>query len=294
MFDPIRRLVLRFAHLPPEPTPPAGAPGSVKVFRAAGNYYKLRVAGWCFAQIGAIVGIIVSLWFVNRLTDGVESFQRLNAENQQRPAEVSASEPGAEENQPPAKPKKKRHRRDIDDLARTVANWPHWAITLIHWAEYAAIVGFILQLPATFAAVRLEYEQHWYIVTDRSLRIRSGLFSLQESTMSFANLQQVEVKQGPLQRLLGLADVHLRSAGGGGGDEPKGKTGDSMHLAVFHGVDNADEIRDLILARLKRFREAGLGDPDERTAAKSGNTDALAAAQDLLAEVRKWRQDLRG
>ena len=112
--------------------------------------------------------------------------------------------------------------------------------------------------------------------------------------MSFANLQQVEVKQGPVQRLLGLADVHVRSAGGGGGDEHKGKAGDSMHLAVFHGVDNADEIRDLILARLKSFREAGLGDPDEHSSAAPGDIAALTAARDLLAEVRAWRQNLPG
>ena len=77
--------------------------------------------------------------------------------------------------------------------------------------------------------------------------------------MSFANLQQVEVKQGPFQRLLGLADVRVRSAGGGDHGEAEGEP---LHTGLFHSVENAEEIRDLILARLKAFREAGLGDPD--------------------------------
>ena len=109
---------------------------------------------------------------------------------------------------------------------------------------------FVVQFLATFVAVRLEYEQHWYIVTDRSLRIRTGLFRVQESTMSFANLQQVQVSQGPLQRLLGLADVQVQSAGGGGAEEHKPGADASLHTGIFHSVANAPEIRDLILDRL--------------------------------------------
>ncbi len=115
----------------------------------------------------------------------------------------------------------------------------------------------------TFVALRLEYELHWYIVTDRSLRIRTGLLRLQESTMSFANLQQVEVQQGPLQRLLGIADLRVQSAGGS--DSRSREQGhDSLHTGVFHSVDNASEIRDLILDRLRKFRETGLGDSDDQ------------------------------
>jgi uncharacterized membrane protein YdbT with pleckstrin-like domain len=113
--------------------------------------------------------------------------------------------------------------------------------------------------------------------------------------MSFANLQQVEVKQGPLQRLLGIADVHVQSAGGGGDSSHKGKSDDSMHHAIFHGVDNSHEIRDLILARLKKYRDSGLNDPDEsndQPSTTQGSDAALAAARDLLAEVRAFRSSL--
>ena len=79
--------------------------------------------------------------------------------------------------------------------------------------EGIGVILYLIQIPITYAMARLDYELRWYIVTDRSLRIRAGLWSLQESTMSFANLQQVEVRQGPLQRLLGIADVRVQSAG---------------------------------------------------------------------------------
>ncbi|MBC7368594.1 MAG: PH domain-containing protein, partial [Undibacterium sp.] len=142
--------------------------------------------------------------------------------------------------------------------------------------------------------MRLDFELHWYIVTDRSLRIRTGVLRLQEATMSFANLQPVTVTQGPLQRLLGLADVRVQSAGGGGNDEHKPGTDTSLHTGVFHGVANATEIRALILHRLRQFRATGLGDPDDHLSLVGGvpptranSSPALAAAIDTLAAARE-------
>ena len=71
-----------------------------------------------------------------------------------------------------------------------------------------------MQLPITFAILRLDYELRWYIVTDRAARLREGIVTLKEMTFTLANVQDIRLRQGPLQRLLGLADVELRTAGG--------------------------------------------------------------------------------
>jgi uncharacterized membrane protein YdbT with pleckstrin-like domain len=134
----------------------------------------------------------------------------------------------------------------------------------------------------------------WYLVTDRSLRIRAGITTVQESTMSFANIQQVVVTRGPIQGLLGIADVRVQSAGGGGSTHEKG-AGDSLHTGVFHGVENAAEIRDLILERLRRFRESGLGDPDEppMPPASAGAAGSPGAALIAARELREAARGLR-
>ena len=314
MFDSLRKLVLRATRVPGEPHPPLGAPGSVRVFRAGKNYYYLRLFAWAVTQIGAIIGIMFSLWFLGVLDRGVADLRTETAKARAaeqakaaappatvQPAPVAPPAPNVQP--PPSNPtpqpraKVRRNWKSNDGLARGLERWPTWFIPLLHWIEYGAILLFICQVPVTYAATRLEFEQHWYIVTDRSLRIRSGLFSLQESTMSFANLQQVEVKQGPLQRLLKMADVHVQSAGGGA--ERPGHAGDSLHTGIFHSVENANDIRDLILERLRRFRQAGLGDPDdhghshEPLPVSSPTTgDALAAAHEVLAETRALRAAL--
>jgi uncharacterized membrane protein YdbT with pleckstrin-like domain len=92
------------------------------------------------------------------------------------------------------------------------------------------------------------------------------------------------VSQGPLQRILGLADVELRTAGGSE-SAPSSHGGEGMgpnlHLAVFRGVDNAAEIRDLVRERMKHAQGAGLGDPDDhpgREEETRGSTEALTLA----------------
>ena len=54
MFEWIRTRLLRWLRVPPAPEPPLGAPGSVRVFRAGANFYKLRLFGWTLAQASTL------------------------------------------------------------------------------------------------------------------------------------------------------------------------------------------------------------------------------------------------
>ena len=62
--------------------------------------------------------------------------------------------------------------------------------------------------------VRLDFEKRWYVVTDRSLRLREGIVNVREMTITFANIQNISISQGPIQRALGIADLRVDTAGG--------------------------------------------------------------------------------
>lgn len=312
MFERLRTPVLRFMRVPHDPDPPAGAPGSVQVFRAGRNFYKLRLVRWGMGQIGALIGIALSLTFLEQLERGVyearREMQLTAAAAKTKAASAAALPPRDAPPAPPAaeeasgtKTKTKASttpkRRARSPINRIAERWPTWLFPLLTLLEWAGVLLYIVQIPFTYAMARIDYELRWYIVTDRSLRIRAGLASVQETTMSFANVQQVVVTQGPLQRLLGIADVRVQSAGGGGAEHGAGHAA-SLHTGIFHGVDNASQIRDLILERLRQFRETGLGDPDERggtnfPAGTATGADTLAeASRELLEEARALRRAL--
>ena len=160
--------------------------------------------------------------------------------------------------------------------------------------ESIAVSLFIVQLPISYALLRLDFDMRWYILTDRSMHIREGTVRLHEKTITFANIQNIAIGQNPLQRLLGLADVKVRTAGGGESGPAQGQgTSGGMHEAIFHGVNNAEEIRDTIRERVRLHRDAGLGDTDEPEPVLAGAPGAaVLAAQDVLAEVRALRAAL--
>jgi uncharacterized membrane protein YdbT with pleckstrin-like domain len=174
------------------------------------------------------------------------------------------------------------------------------------YLELVAILGFVAQLPFSFALLKMNFEMRWYMLSDRSLRIREGVLTVHEQTMAFANIQNISIRQNPLQRLCGIATVVVRAAGGGAGatSSPYGESGKSgSHEATFEGVDNAEEIRSVIRERIRLHRDAGLGDPDDpaprtetparRTAVLAPGPDlsgAIAAAERVLAEARALRR----
>jgi membrane protein YdbS with pleckstrin-like domain len=172
--------------------------------------------------------------------------------------------------------------------------------SMIQVFEALGVALFLLQLPFTFMMVDLDYRYRWYMITDTSLRIREGLLSVREQTMTFANIQNLSIRQGPLQRVFGIADLQVRTAGGGGG-ESGGQGGKqqsksaNMHLGFFRGVDRAGEIRDAILNCLRGQRDSGLGNPDDPAAVVTAGArpedpgHTLSAAARLRDEARALR-----
>ena len=246
MHENFKAIVLSLLKVPAEPQAPAGSPGSVKTFRAAPNFYKLKLFLWALRQISGLIGLVVFLVFWHT-TVGKKA--------------------------------------------------PNGVNLIVDVSELIGVAVFLVLSPFTYMLVRLDYEMRWYIVTDRSLRIRTGVWNVRESTLTFANIQQISVGQGPLQRLLGIYDLEVTTAGGGSGGGHHGQLGaqgESMHRGFFHGIDNAPEVRELMLERLRHLRDTGLGDPDEAhhedAEAPQTSTALLDAARELLHEMRTLRQ----
>ena len=173
------------------------------------------------------------------------------------------------------------------------------AVILTTALGLVAAMIFLGQAGLTFFSLRLNYEMRWYKVTDRSLRIRAGVWNVHEMTMTFANVQNITISQGPLERLFGISDVKVDTAGGGGSSGSHGNgEGLNLHVATFRGVDNPEEIRDLMLQRLRRLRDAGLGDLDDAPGLKSapvydpafGSTETLEALVTFRDEARALRR----
>jgi membrane protein YdbS with pleckstrin-like domain len=150
------------------------------------------------------------------------------------------------------------------------------------------------------AVLRLEFEKRWYVVTDRSLRVREGVVTVREMTVNFANIQNISISQGPIQRALGIADLRVETAGGGGGSSHHNQhqPSENLHTAWFRGISNANEVRELIQQRLRLLKDSGLGDREELSPPSPSLRSAtgflpspglLAALREVHAEARALR-----
>ncbi|HSU87583.1 MAG TPA: hypothetical protein VLL56_02025, partial [Terriglobia bacterium] len=73
-----------------------------------------------------------------------------------------------------------------------------------------------------------------------------------------------------------------------GGSQEKsshGKPKENFHRGIIEGIDHPDEIRDLILNRLRQSRSSGLG--DEHTTAPAWGTQHVAILRDIRDSLRQ-------
>jgi membrane protein YdbS with pleckstrin-like domain len=166
-------------------------------------------------------------------------------------------------------------------------------ITAMLLAPLFLIFGILPDILA-YVALQLRFDTTWYVMSGRSLRIRRGIWLIRETTITFENVQNVELKQGPLQRHFGFSNLIVQTAGGGGAPAQPGHPQTNPHEGLIEGLADATRVRDLIMSRVRRSRRAGLGDehPDERlpSAGAPGWSPAhVAALREIRDEVAALR-----
>ncbi len=154
-----------------------------------------------------------------------------------------------------------------------------------------ALAVIILPDIVAYIAIHLRYDTTWYLISDRSLRIRRGIWNIHETTITFENIQNIRFQQGPLQRWFGFANLVVETAGGGGGAHGGAVSG--AHHGIFEGLDNASEIRDAMLVKLRQCKTAGLGDERQPSEARLHSAFELGV-QDIecLRQIRDLTQSI--
>lgn len=84
-----------------------------------------------------------------------------------------------------------------------------WLVALIATGSFIASIGSLL-----IRWLRLEYR-----VGEHEIRIDSGLFERNSRAIPFDRIQDVDIEQGPVQRLLGLAQVRFETGAAAGAND---------------------------------------------------------------------------
>ena len=200
-------------------------------------------------------------------------------------------------------------RSNLDPAAILAIERPHPKL-MTYYFICCLLTGpffLILILPNFF-----RYHTMRYRFDAEGISMRWGILFRREVILNYARIQDIHLVSNLLERWLGLARLQIQTASGsasaemtlegllevstaGGGipahyRQTGGQQNSNAHRGFFHGIDNAPEIRDMMLERLRRLRDTGLGDPDEHHPAEAIATTAssplIEAARDLLREAQ--------
>lgn len=155
------------------------------------------------------------------------------------------------------------------------------------------IVFFTAPVVMAYVALHVKFDSTWYVLSDRSIRLRRGIMTIHETTITYENIQNVTIEQGPIQRVFGICDLRIDTAGGGGGQH-QAHGAASMHVGLLQGIDTPEQLRELIMARARASRSAGLGDDaDHRGAASIAAGNEPGWTLQHVEELRSIRDGLR-
>lgn len=180
----------------------------------------------------------------------------------------------------------------IVGIVTTVYNPPIGLLVL-----FLLAILWLLACFAGYVSIRLEYDMRYYIITDRSLRIRKGVWTILEQTLTFVNIQNISIEQGPIQRAFGISTLVVETAGGGGMVTQEGQSITNYHRATLQGLEQAEAFRDLILNYLRQLPNySGLGSPDDALG-ESGTSkstrgftqEEVQALKEILTEIKSLR-----
>ena len=114
-----------------------------------------------------------------------------------------------------------------------------------------AIIGAIALLLFVGVGVALYWTRFEFRVGRSDIRIDSGIISRRHRSIPFDRIQDVDITQGPVARLLGIAQVKFETGGGA--------VGPNAEEAVLHAIPlaRAHEIRELVRATRSNAAAAG-------------------------------------
>lgn len=157
----------------------------------------------------------------------------------------------------------------------------HWAVWMIVLCVPQFILALGLPWPAgivlgiscvvfilIFILVRiylpLYYDSLTYTLEDDLVVGTRGVFWKKRVTVPFRKITNIDISQGPVQRMFGLGSIHLQTAGAAG---PQGAVAELR----IEGMKDFEDVKDRILALLRAWHTQGTAIPPRDAASGTGS-----------------------
>lgn len=125
-------------------------------------------------------------------------------------------------------------------------------VTLLKEADARLILGIMVSVMVGLWLLVLPYIPAFfksleYRIENDSITGKKGVFWKRTSTIPFYKITNIDITQGPLQRMFGIGNIHCQTAGAGGAQGSKAEL-------VLLGIRNLEETKTAIADRFLKNR----------------------------------------
>jgi hypothetical protein len=152
-------------------------------------------------------------------------------------------------------------------------------LLLLLFAGEPVIIGFLLAvwlLMFLLIAIYLPafYKTLEYVVDNDAVRLKKGVFWRIRTTVPYSKITNMDITQGPVERLYKISHIRIQTAGA------SGTQGVPAEL-IMSGIRDSEALKDMIMSRI--------GSPVAINTAKEP-TDDLSLQKAILAELTAIRK----
>ena len=108
------------------------------------------------------------------------------------------------------------------------------------------VVGWLILMMAILLWMLAFYRSLEYVIDIDCVRVKKGVFWRKRVTVPYPKITNVDMTQGPVQRMFNIGTMHVQTAGAGG---PQGRQAELKLL----GVRDLDGLKDTIMERVSGY-----------------------------------------
>ena len=146
----------------------------------------------------------------------------------------------------------------------------------------AVLGGIAILIIFFFVWVGLYYESMWYELRDDEMSWRRGVWFRKTGIVPYNRITNLDIRQGPVMRALGISTLSIQTAG---------YSGQAVPEIRIEAIEEAEELRELIRTMV---RESGRGGDGTGSGAPVPPSGTASTDIQILDEVRKIRSLLEG
>jgi len=143
------------------------------------------------------------------------------------------------------------------------------------------LAGWLIVMLLILLWIPAFYKSLEYVIDSDSVKAKAGVFWRKHVTIPYTKVTNLDVTQGPIERIFDIGTIHVQTAGAGGQQGAKAEQ-------KLVGIRNLDGLKDTIMERIRDYTIAGLDKSKEAVAQEEGSQ----IFERILKELKAIRQVL--